>query len=85
MLNRLSRVSKESNKIGEFVDWLRDEKKIELCEDYPVPEGGYSINGGYHPTHQRVEALLADFFEIDLKQVEDERRVILDYMSEFNS
>lgn len=85
MLNRLDLVSGESNKIGEFIDWLRDVKKIELCEDYPRPPGGFPSDGGFHPTHQRVEALLADFFEIDLKVVEDERRAILDYMSELNS
>ena len=65
-----------------LIGWLRDEKDIELCEDYPVPEGGYGTDGGFHPTHQRVEALLAGFFEIDLGQVEAERRAILDFLSE---
>ena len=82
MLERLSSVSDVSNQIGEFIGWLRDEKDIELCEDYPVPEGGYGTDGGFHPTHQRVEALLAGFFEIDLGQVEAERRAILDFLSE---
>lgn len=61
-----------SQVIGEFLDWLSD-KGLTICAFHPTVR-----NGIYHPTHKSIEQTLADYFEIDLNKIENERRQILD-------
>lgn len=69
MLEKMRSVNTESNAIGEFLDWLTSEKKVELCQ--------YSKREQLVPFHYTIEQLLADYFEIDLQQAEAERKSIL--------
>ena len=110
---KLSKVSKESNKIGFFLDWL-EERGIVLaeypehclslrswekmgedckldhdtremdcgtgCSDY-TPESGDVLQG----THHTKERLLADYYEVDLAEVENERQAMLEECRNANS
>lgn len=74
---KLVSVSPDSQKIGEFIDWL-NENGIRLCrwtelEDAPDQ---------YMEIHDPMEKLLARYFEIDLDKVETERRALLDWLHE---
>lgn len=97
---KLSQTSKESNKLGAFIDWLNERgiylaeyprtcshyggkcnlgHKLDIfdcgpgCEDYDE-----DTEGQLQPTNHTVERLLADYFEVDLAKVEEERRAILE-------
>jgi len=53
------------------------EDKVVLCHAHPFIE---SPRHGvlYTPINERIEALLAEYFEIDLEKLEDERRAMLE-------
>jgi len=101
-LEKMSAVKNESQKIGEFLDWLESKKKVALCLRHthddgcylghdddgneqmePLPLCGYE-NGSLMPFFYTINELLAEFFEIDLKKVEEERRALLDAIREEN-
>jgi hypothetical protein len=69
-LEKMGRVREESQAIGEFLEWLSSTKHVHLAQ---------SVEGYNFPQHfaYQTEELLAEFFEIDLKKVEAERRAIL--------
>ena len=105
---KLSRVSGESNKLGDFIDWLY-ERGIFLAE---YPKGcehhkpylevrnacglGHKLDefdcgpgcqdyseteiGDLRTTNHTKERLLADYFEVDLAVVDEERRAMLEEM-----
>lgn len=70
---RLVSVSKESQALGEFLDWLIQDKGIVLCN-----RTGNRIDNLWAPQLQSIEAILAEYFHIDLERVEEERRQILE-------
>jgi hypothetical protein len=63
-------VQDKSQAIGEFIEWLQHYKEYEICHICPE-------EGEYAPIYFSTEELLAEFFEIDLKKVEKERRKML--------
>lgn len=66
---KMAAVNDQSQKIGEFIEWLRSEKDLEICE----------WNGGdYFPARFSTEKLLSEFFNIDLDTVEEEKYQMLD-------
>jgi hypothetical protein len=87
-LERLSEVSERSNAIGQFLDWLREEKGYHVMRwsvkrdwaDYDEgdPEGDEESELGGVRVLESTEKLLAEFFDIDLEKVERERRALLD-------
>jgi len=64
--------------IGEFIEWL-GEQGYTICEDT-----GSEVDN-YWPTSKRTEQLLADFFGIDLNEVEAERRRLLENLRDSRS
>lgn len=81
-LDKLSKVKEESQKIGEFLEWLTSSRKVLLCrytEDVE-DEFGNKIPDGYHPlihgSHGLIEELLAQYFKIDLKKADAEKEAI---------
>lgn len=68
---RMLAVKDQSQAIGQFIDWLYSEKKWELCARQEHKLFPVSLN---------IEQLLAEYFGIDLKKVEEERRAILDFL-----
>lgn len=81
---KLAKVKNKSQSIGEFLDWCRGT----LCElhehtiDCEPEVGRHRIcglgEGEYVPMQVPVEKLLAEFFDIDLARLEDEKRAMLD-------
>lgn len=70
-LERMSAVSDESQRIGEFLDWLVAHSRIVLARyrgDQLVPD------------YTDINALLAQYFKIDLDKIEKERRALLEHM-----
>ena len=58
----------ESQKIGEFISWLQGKYYIcQLLED----------EERFHPIHDSIEDLLAQYFEIDLSVLENEKTEML--------
>ncbi len=79
---KLLKVSKESNVIGEFLDWMESEKKLVFAKwgmVKPEYSDGFEREG-LLPEHINKEKLLADFYKIDLNKVETERRALLDHL-----
>lgn len=85
---KLTKVSEESNKIGNFLDWMYsrglvlctweendDEDTNDYLPDILVPASKYR-------THSGIENLLAEYFGVDLDKVEKERRALLDWLRE---
>ena len=71
---KMAAVSDESQSIGEFIEWLGT-KGIMLGHN--VTFEGYSTPQ-FVPVSTSTENLLADYFEIDLKKVEQEKRAMLE-------
>ncbi len=70
-------VTEKSHAIGEFVDWLNDEKGIHLRIYVELDDDG-TTRSRWVAQPQPMENLLAEYFGIDLKKVESERRAILE-------
>lgn len=71
--DKLAAVSEESQKIGAFLDWLRNEKGYVICEENKDCDSGQELA----PIFSNIESLLAEYFDINLNRVEKERREIL--------
>jgi hypothetical protein len=72
---KLSAVAEKSNVIGEFLEWLQsDEGYVIGYWDEPY--------GGYTREYKHIEKWLAEYFEIDLNKVEQERRALLEWLRE---
>lgn len=77
-LNKMRAVNKDSQKIGEFLEWLneheiiltREDEDASLCELFEISESN--------------EQLLANYFEIDLAKCEQERSALLIAVREDN-
>lgn len=79
-LDKMGQFTDRSQAIGEFLEWLLEERDLmfarwpeegeesEWALDSPIPE---CLN---------INELLAEYFEIDLKKVEEERCAILAYL-----
>ena len=71
---KLSAVFKESQKIGDFLDWLKENEYYITRYDDRKEQ--------FFETHQSIEQLLAEYFEIDLIAVEKERIALLNWIRE---
>jgi hypothetical protein len=73
--------SGKSETVQEFYDWLREEKHYVLARYVPESER-FGDDGiyGEQPVEVlvRPEELMAEFFGIDLRKIENERRALLD-------
>ncbi len=72
---KLEAVSKISQEIGVFIDWL-EEEDMEICY-----LGG---DERFHPIGLPIEKLLARFFEIDLREIEAEKVQMIKRMRDIN-
>ena len=86
--DKMLAVRDKSNAIGEFLEWLQGERKLTLCREITHKEIEEAIDAGMEdeidykegdltPDHTGIEALLAEYFDIDLKKVEEEKQAIL--------
>ena len=67
---KLQRVVKESQCIGEFLEWLKDTRHFVICEFD-------DIDDDFMPIMQKTEELLAEYFEIDLEKLNEEKQAML--------
>ncbi len=75
---KMSAVKDKSQAIGEFLEWLGSEKEVFLAKwELDEYEDEYITRFLYS-----AEKLLAEFFNIDLNKVEQERRQILSELKE---
>jgi hypothetical protein len=71
MLDKLNKMKVESDKIGDFLQWLQSKYYL-IDKNESNPISNY-INSSYI----NVEKMLAEYFDIDLIMVEKEKRDIL--------
>lgn len=71
-LDRMGEVHDHSQAIGEFLGWLGNQG-IALCRFDKESES-------YFMDYVSIEKRLAEYFEIDLNKVEQERRTILKHL-----
>jgi hypothetical protein len=95
---KMSAVQPKSQAIGEFLNWLRDEKGVQLAKYHEHSDACYEEDVEHEEGEEicerneaqldifpvNMESLLAEYFEIDLKKVEEERREILADIREAN-
>ena len=72
--DKLSAVAEESQKIGEFLEWLHYTKELLICDRDDA--------GTYYRYIISPEELLAEYFEIDLQKVEQEKQALLQWLRE---
>jgi hypothetical protein len=70
-LDKMLAVKKESQAIGEFISWLKEEKNYYIAER--VAATNFQEESDLMPVQISTEKLLAEFFEIDLDKAEKER------------
>lgn len=63
--------------IGEFIDWLRDEKKYRICERSERDGELYEINAG-------PQKFISQFFEINEAALSAEKDALLEYQRAYN-
>lgn len=91
-LDKIDAVKEQSQAIGEFIDWIRDEKGWDIARllvkrnwndfDEDDPEGDELSDRGSLSVNISIEKMLAEFFKIDLQKAEQERRALLDNLRE---
>ncbi len=71
-LDKKKAVLDQSQLVGGFIDWLR-EQGMDICKVDPP-------SGDYHPCYKSIEQHLADYYEIDLTIVSLEQdRLLRDF------
>lgn len=68
---KLKEVQDQSQVIGEFLEWLNYERKYSLCEN----EIRYD---SWLPVSENHQELLAQYFNINLDKLEQEKRQMLE-------
>lgn len=78
---KLQKVKDKSQTCGEFLEWLTGEKNFVLAKyhdhDDSCPEG-CSRDDYLYPMHPGIPNLLHEFFEIDARKLEEEKRAMLE-------
>jgi hypothetical protein len=88
---KLQAVKDKSQAIGEFIEWLMCTKKLTIARWMKVPaierdpfaEKGEEIDE-LMPEHIDIEALLAEYYSIDRKTLEEEKQAMLEDMRQMN-
>lgn len=74
--DKMLKVRDQSQLIGEFLDWLQTDKALAICR-LETKEEADGADQGFVLAFISTEKLLADYFDIDLDKVEQERCAIL--------
>lgn len=70
--DKVRAVKDRSQEIGNFIEWLQ-ENNMQICSREEV----FPEHHQWFPTHKSIETLLAEYFEIDLDKLEEEKRAML--------
>lgn len=82
MHEKLKALGTDKLTVQRFIDWLFDEKEWEICEEAEYERGEYGDR--LVPIRKRREDIMAEFFEIDLTVLDDEKRAMLDNIRKLN-
>jgi hypothetical protein len=83
---KLEKIQPQSQIVGEFLEWMQWKKRIVFTNYHYHSDNCYDDEGmkrcGYfedylYPMWDKIEDLLAEFFEIDQNKINDEKEVIL--------
>ena len=74
---KLEKARDDSHLIGEFLEWLTNEKQIRLCT-YEKEGTRHPDTGEFVLLNKSIEQLLAEYFGIDLNKLEKENQQILE-------
>jgi hypothetical protein len=72
-------IKDQSQSIGEFLEWLQDKKEVIFAE-YPETNSDHLF-----PLHLPTQKLIAEFFDIDLDKIEDEKDAMLEEQRRLNN
>lgn len=72
--DKLREVAERSHEIGEFIEWLEFRKGLYF--------GEFDAMGEMFPAHPDLQRLLAEYFGINLRKLEAEKRDMLTLMKE---
>ena len=79
---KLRAIQPFSQKIGEFVDWLQEEKALQIT---PIDEGHFDKDDDYvYHVAPSLISLLAEFFDIDQAGLEAEKLDMLNKQRQLN-
>jgi hypothetical protein len=81
---KLSKVSKQSDPIGQFLEWLKNARGYKVAEYITDPHSYRGEDQILVEVKETTEQLLADYFDIDLEKVEKERQMLLNWLREEN-
>lgn len=70
---KLSAVAEKSNVIGEFLEWMQEHNFVVASWD---------DDGELYPCRIQINPFLAQYFEIDMDKVEQERMELLKWLQE---
>lgn len=70
--DKLTLVKERSQEIGQFLEWMQDEKEWVICEREPT------YRQSYYPVGLNMNQLLAEYFEINLDVLEKEKLSMLE-------
>jgi len=73
-LDKVQEVSDQSHQIGEFLEWLENNDIVLAQFHRPTQLPADCLM----PLNKKIEEILADYFEIDLVQMEKEKCMLLE-------
>lgn len=89
--DKMLAVKDQSTAIGGFLEWL-DEKGWWICRSATqedtrddLGESTGTREGDLLPVYKSIEILLAEYFNIDLKQAEKEKKALLESLRKENA
>lgn len=74
---KLQDVKEKSQFLGEFLEWLRGDN-YELCDVVRQENSSGQEYVTYVPNRRSIERLLAEFLDINLEKMEEEKRAMLE-------
>jgi hypothetical protein len=81
---KLAQVAKQSQAIGEFIVWMAEEKHWQVCEDGNAEAIGLHMSD-WKPVRVEMNTMLAEFFEIDQKVLNDEKEAMVEAIRKHSS
>lgn len=77
---KMSAVRDRSQLIGQFLDWLQSTAGVQLCKYVSRSSSLGQTNSELMPIGLSIEQILAQYLEIDLEKVEEEKRAMLEHL-----
>jgi hypothetical protein len=93
---KLKAIHEQSQWLGGFLDWLTSTKGYRIAKYFryykgsmePIPEDTHpddeDVFSSFMPVSLDINGILADYFDIDLKKIEQEKRAMLDEIRKMN-